>query len=67
MKTKLIQFTGGLRWNESMMPDRILTPGEPDYAGFPTPEIDAAWRNLTERQYIVVKFNYMVRATNMYM
>ncbi|KAH8900092.1 hypothetical protein GQ53DRAFT_836057 [Thozetella sp. PMI_491] len=41
--TKRVLFTGGLRYNESKYLYREVELGIPDYAGFPTPEIDAAW------------------------
>ncbi|KAL6909222.1 hypothetical protein GGI43DRAFT_429816 [Trichoderma evansii] len=40
------RFTGGLRYNSSKQLFRQLEPNQPDYVGFPTPEIDAAWDEL---------------------
>lgn len=46
--TKRIKFTGGLGFNESHQMYRQIDPNILDYVGFPTPEIDAAWAEITE-------------------
>jgi hypothetical protein len=50
--TKQIRFTGGLRYNESKQLYRQIEPGIPNYAGVPTPEIDAAWHEIISSMYI---------------
>ncbi|KAJ5890475.1 uncharacterized protein N7473_006703 [Penicillium subrubescens] len=41
-----VKFTGGLELNETGKLHRIIDPGQPQYVGPPTPEIDAAWDEL---------------------
>jgi hypothetical protein len=50
-----IQVKDGLRWNESKQLFRQRDPDSKfDYAGIPTPEIDAAWAALVPSKSIVV-------------
>jgi hypothetical protein len=41
-----VAFTGGLELNETGKLVRIIEPGQPQYVGLPTPEIDSAWNEL---------------------
>ncbi|EXJ58084.1 hypothetical protein A1O7_05508 [Cladophialophora yegresii CBS 114405] len=45
-RTLQVQFSGGLKWDETSHLIREIDPTIPDYGGIPTPEIDAAWQEL---------------------
>lgn len=49
--TKPTKFTGGLTYNETKQLHRQIDPNLPDYAGFPTTEIDLAWKKLISSEY----------------
>ncbi|KAJ2982629.1 hypothetical protein NQ176_g1258 [Zarea fungicola] len=53
------RFTGGLRYNSSKALIRQIEPGQPDYVGFPSPEIDAAWHRLISTTDVYLTDNEM--------
>ena len=55
MTTKQLQFTGGIFYNESRQLNRVVATDGPDYAGFPSEEIDAAWHTILTRMYSGIK------------
>lgn len=44
--TKRVRFTAGLRYNEQQELVRPVHPDLPEYVGTPSPEVDAAWKDL---------------------
>jgi hypothetical protein len=56
-----IKFAGGLRFNESGQLYRELDEDVPDYAGTPTLEIEAAWRDLISSEYADHKCDSFLR------
>lgn len=47
-----VTFTGGPAWRQNGTSAEVFVPhpGPIDYAGIPSPEVDAAWEELTQRR-----------------
>ncbi|GAD95132.1 metallopeptidase MepB [Paecilomyces variotii No. 5] len=54
-ETLEVRFTAGLLYDENRELYRPTAPGRPEYVGTPTPELDAAWKDLVGVNVFVTK------------